>query len=186
MARRFLADVELTETVRTSVVSLCKSIHTSVVELSKRFAAAEKRRNYVTPTSYLELITTFKQLLGKKRKEISFTRKGIHSSCHIGVCMLICLFSCAGYESGLEKLASTADTVKSMQAELEGLKPNLVRAQKEADDLMKVIAEDSVRVEAQQKIVAQEEAVANAKAMDAKKIRDECEAYAHTLFYDIM
>lgn len=68
-----------------------------------------------------------------------------------------------------------------MQAELEGLKPNLVRAQKEADDLMKVIAEDSVRVEAQQKVVAQEEAVANGKAMDAKKIRDECEAYVSLL-----
>jgi len=29
-----------------------------------------RRRNYVTPTSYLELIKTFKNLLNKKRLEI--------------------------------------------------------------------------------------------------------------------
>ncbi len=29
-----------------------------------------RRRNYVTPTSYLELIKTFKKVLGKKRTEL--------------------------------------------------------------------------------------------------------------------
>ena len=80
-----------------------------------------------------------------------------------------------GYESGLDKLASTAEMVKKMQRELESLQPNLVRAQKDADELMKVIATESVTVQAQREVVAQEEAVANEKAMAAKKIRDECE-----------
>ena len=35
-----------------------------------RYYAVLLRRNYVTPTSYLELIKTFKSLLGKKRFQI--------------------------------------------------------------------------------------------------------------------
>ena len=38
--------------------------------LSFRYYAVLRRRNYVTPTSYLELIKTFKSLLGKKRLQI--------------------------------------------------------------------------------------------------------------------
>lgn len=33
-----------------------------------------RRHNYVTPTSYLELIMTFKTLLGLKRNEIQLLR----------------------------------------------------------------------------------------------------------------
>jgi dynein heavy chain len=35
-----------------------------------RYFDTLRRRNYVTPTSYLELIKTFKRLLDKKRMEI--------------------------------------------------------------------------------------------------------------------
>ena len=46
---------------------MCKSFHTSTIELSARFQTELQRHNYVTPTSYLELISTFKALLLKKR-----------------------------------------------------------------------------------------------------------------------
>ena len=35
-----------------------------------RYYETMRRRNYVTPTSYLELIKTFKSLLNKKRLEL--------------------------------------------------------------------------------------------------------------------
>ena len=35
-----------------------------------RFFEMMRRQNYVTPTSYLELIKTFKKVLGKKRTEL--------------------------------------------------------------------------------------------------------------------
>ena len=38
--------------------------------MSENFYEILRRRNYVTPTSYLELILTFKKLLGCKRDEI--------------------------------------------------------------------------------------------------------------------
>jgi hypothetical protein len=64
-----------------------------------------------------------------------------------------------------------------MQQELESLKPNLVRAQKDVEVLMKRIAEESVTVQAERDVVGEQEAVANKQAMGAKQIRDECERY---------
>ena len=46
------------------------SLLQSVRSLSEKFYNVLRRHNYVTPTSYLELILTFKQLLEVKRSEI--------------------------------------------------------------------------------------------------------------------
>ena len=56
--------------MREETVVMCKHFHVSVTALSQRYFETMRRRNYVTPTSYLELIKTFKTLLGKKRLEI--------------------------------------------------------------------------------------------------------------------
>lgn len=70
------------ESVRHALVIMCKYIHVSVTELSAQFLKKEKRHNYVTPTSYLELIKMFKKLLAKKRSEITFAKTGM-SRCNI-------------------------------------------------------------------------------------------------------
>ena len=59
--------------------------------LSCRFRAELSRHNYVTPTSYLELISSFKFLINKKRGEILKMKKR--------------------YEVGLEKLAFASSQV---------------------------------------------------------------------------
>ena len=56
--------------LRTSCVKLCVHFHESVGTLSEKFLRELKRLNYVTPTSYLALITAFKSLLKAKREEI--------------------------------------------------------------------------------------------------------------------
>ena len=56
-----------------------------------RYYAILRRHNYVTPTSYLELILTFKNLLAKKRNEIMLLKQR--------------------YVTGLEKLAFAASQV---------------------------------------------------------------------------
>lgn len=67
MASRFLEDIEMTDESRMGCINMCKSFHTSTIELSACFLSELQRHNYVTPTSYLELISTFKALLEKKR-----------------------------------------------------------------------------------------------------------------------
>ena len=64
---------------------MCQYFHNSVRALSSDFLAELRRNYYITPTSYLGLITSFKDLLKMKQDEI-LQLKG-------------------RYENGLEKLA---------------------------------------------------------------------------------
>ena len=68
VASRFLEEIEMSEDERAGCIMMCKHFHTSTRLLSERFALELERHNYVTPTSYLELISTFKTLLDKKRR----------------------------------------------------------------------------------------------------------------------
>src|SRR5690606_41913828 len=49
-------------------VNACVYFHKTVSDLSKKFKERMKRYNYVTPTSYLELLTTFNTILNKNKK----------------------------------------------------------------------------------------------------------------------
>ncbi|XP_055967922.1 dynein axonemal heavy chain 7 [Sorex fumeus] len=156
VASRFLEEIEMSEEVREGCIDMCKSFHTSTIELSTSFYIELQRYNYVTPTSYLELISTFKILLKKKRSEVMMMKKR--------------------YEVGLEKLDSAASQVASMQLELEALQPQLKVASKEVDEMMLIIEKESVEVAKTEKIVKADETVANEQAMAAKAIKDECDA----------
>lgn len=72
VATKFLetSNIDLDDDARRVCVQMCVYFHQSVGELSVRYLRDVKRYNYVTPTSYLALITTFKTLLQKKREEI--------------------------------------------------------------------------------------------------------------------
>jgi dynein heavy chain len=65
-----------------------------------------KRHYYVTPTSFLELIQTFKQLIGDKRKEVGGSRDR--------------------YANGYKTLIETETKVNEMSEHLEQLKPQLI------------------------------------------------------------
>ena len=60
-----------------------------------------------------------------------------------------------------------------MQKELEELQPKLVVAQKENDEMMKVIDKETIEVEARSKVVKTDEAVANEKAAESQALKDE-------------
>ncbi|XP_065826535.1 dynein axonemal heavy chain 3-like isoform X2 [Oscarella lobularis] len=156
VANKFLEDVELEESVRRETVFMCKQFHQSVRLLSEKFFETLRRHNYVTPTSYLELILTFKTLLGRKRNEIMTLKRR--------------------YTTGLEKLAFAASQVSTMQEELVALQPELKKTQEETEKLMGVIEKDTVEVEAKKQVVAADEAVANEAAAKAKAIQRDCQS----------
>ncbi|XP_078184177.1 dynein axonemal heavy chain 7 isoform X4 [Callithrix jacchus] len=156
VASRFLEEIEMSEEIRDGCIDMCKSFHTSTINLSKSFFVELQRHNYVTPTSYLELISTFKLLLEKKRSEVMKMKKR--------------------YEVGLEKLDSASSQVATMQSELEALQPQLKVASKEVDEMMIMIEKDSIEVAKTEKIVKADEAIANEQAMASKAIKDECDA----------
>lgn len=49
---------------------LCVRFHEDVQHLAADFLAQQRRHYYVTPTSYLELLTSYKKLLAKKQEEV--------------------------------------------------------------------------------------------------------------------
>ncbi|XP_044097135.1 dynein axonemal heavy chain 7 [Neovison vison] len=156
VASRFLEETEMSEEIREGCITMCKNFHTSTIDLSTSFYVELQRYNYVTPTSYLELISTFKTLLEKKRSEVMKMKKR--------------------YEVGLDKLDSAASQVAAMQTELEALHPQLKVASKEVDEMMAIIERESVEVAKTEKVVKADETIANEQAMAAKAIKDECDA----------
>lgn len=132
VAQRFLEDVEMADDLRTACVGLCQEFHESTRALSERFQTETRRMNYVTPTSYLGLINTYKVLLANRRKAVMSQKRR--------------------YEVGLEKLASASSQVDGMKAELTALQPQLVVAQKETDEAMVVIEQKTKEAAAKQEV----------------------------------
>lgn len=68
VATRFMADVDVpTEEIREALSEHMSFVHLSIGEANVRFKEMERRNNYTTPTSYLELINFYKSLLGSKQ-----------------------------------------------------------------------------------------------------------------------
>ncbi|XP_069141245.1 dynein axonemal heavy chain 3-like isoform X4 [Argopecten irradians] len=155
VANKFLDDVEMSQEVREETVVMCKHFHESVRALSEKYYDILRRRNYVTPTSYLELIKTFKNLLNKKRLEILTLKNR--------------------YQVGLEKLNFSEQQVNIMQQELVELKPKLEETSRDTEDLIKYIEKERIEVESVKAVVEKDEAIANEAASEARSIKIECE-----------
>lgn len=69
VAKKFLDEVDLGEdTVRNAVVEFMPFSFGSVNKMSKKFFETERRYNYTTPKTFLELIKLYKNVLANKRK----------------------------------------------------------------------------------------------------------------------
>ncbi|XP_037073992.1 LOW QUALITY PROTEIN: dynein heavy chain 3, axonemal-like, partial [Pollicipes pollicipes] len=157
VAHHFLRDVpDMDEDLRLGCVFVCQHFHESVRVMSQRYLAELNRHNYVTPTSYLELILAFKALLQRKRDDILTLRQR--------------------YVTGLEKLEFAASQVSVMQDELTSLQPQLIETSAQTEKLMIKIEQDTMEVEAKKEIVGADEATANEAAAAAQAIKDDCES----------
>ena len=103
---------------------MCKVIHKTVVSNTESFRLELSRHNYVTPTSFLELLNVFGKIFDLKKQEINLARTRT--------------------KTGLDKLLYSAGEVAKLQAELETMKPLLETAVREAAETMVKISEDTV------------------------------------------
>jgi len=156
VANHFLNDgIDLAPEIKAGVIDVCVDMQERVSASSLAFLNELRRYYYVTPTSYLELINTFKNLIGTKRSEVLSQKQR--------------------YENGLEKLRDTAQQVETMQVELEALQPKLVVATKETNEMLAKIKVMSADAAKKAESVAQEEALCKAQAASAQAQKDECE-----------
>ncbi|XP_026189143.1 dynein heavy chain 12, axonemal isoform X3 [Mastacembelus armatus] len=156
VAVSFLKSLEMSKNERQEVIPICKTFHTSAQQLSERFLSELGRHNYVTPTSYLELIAAFQLLLTQKRDTVMNAKQR--------------------YTNGLDKLAFAESQVGEMKKELVDLQPKLEQAKIDNDKMMKVIEVESVEVEAKSKVVRVDEEAATVKANEAQALKNECES----------
>lgn len=108
VARTFMRSLDMEPAVRDACVEMVEYFHASTISWAQKFEEQLKRKYYVTPTSFIELIRTFQTLLTDKRKVVKD---------------LI-----AKYENGFEKIVSTEAAVGKMQENLIKLQPELKRA----------------------------------------------------------
>ena len=80
------------------IVAMCSTMHKTVSVKSAQYLDEMRRHNYVTPTSYLELINMIKMVLEMRQKAVSEKRKRLMN--------------------GLDKLNTTKSEVATLQQQL--------------------------------------------------------------------
>jgi dynein heavy chain, axonemal len=128
----------------------------SVADASARFYNEFGRKNYVTPTSYLEMLRSFKSLYKDTFHNITMQRDR--------------------YTTGLEKLEFAAGQVAVMQKKLQDLQPQLKVTSDETEKIMVKIERDTAEAEKKKEVVGADEAAANEAAAASQAIRDDCES----------
>ena len=156
VAQEFLSTLSVAEELREPLADACVAMHSGVTKLSSRYLAEARRHFYVTPTSYLELIQSYKDLLAGKQKEVKEVQER--------------------YTVGLEKLVATEQSVAEMKEELIALQPKLVEAGEKTAAAMVVIAAETEEADKVKELVAKDEATASEEAARVKAIKDDCEA----------
>ncbi|KAH1020081.1 hypothetical protein HUJ04_009807 [Dendroctonus ponderosae] len=155
VALQFLKDVEdlnVSETILNGIVVVFQFMHASVVEASERYLQELSRHNYVTPTSYLELLSSYTELMNKKKGSLT-----------------------EGFLLGLSKLQITSEEVKVLQEQLKEMKPALQVAAKDADEMIQIIAADTIVAEETKEIVEREEQEATKKAEATQLIAEDAQ-----------
>jgi len=155
VAQRFLSEIDLTDDVRQSCVQMVQTFHTTTQEARERFLREQRRYYYVTPTSYLELIQSFKRLLAMKRKEVQELRDK--------------------YANGYDCLIRTEESVGKMEEELIEMKPQLIEKSKEVDAQAEIVEKETVEAEKVREVVDAEASVAQEAADKTNAIKMDCE-----------
>jgi dynein heavy chain len=111
-----------------------------------------RRINYVTPTSFLELLSMYKKILKTQRTKVEKGRNRL--------------------SRGLEVLKTAAVEVDKLQTTLENNAPILEKTQIEVESTKKIILEKTTKAEAVKSVVLVEEEEASKQAAEVKEIKD--------------
>ncbi|KPI86557.1 putative dynein heavy chain [Leptomonas seymouri] len=169
-----LADVVPAD-FHTLLPQLCVDVHASTTHMAQQYYDELRRRYYITPTSYLEFIESYKALLLAQRNRVEA--------------------QLAQVENGTEKMRETEETITKMKAEIEVKRPLLEKASAETQEVVADLkvrqtkaADVQVQVRAQQdsatvqqRDASQIAAEANARLAEAKPIIDKAKAALDTI-----
>ncbi len=131
-------------------------IHSSVSEASEAFFHELRRRNYTTPTSYLELTKAYIQLMKAEKLKLPVFIKR--------------------YKKGLERMAATNKMVDSIKENLIKLAPEIDKKEKETEKLVVIIEEKTKIAQENEKICQKDNQEAEVLLKEVEVIKNECDA----------
>ena len=148
VAARFLAEVEFpSDEVRNGIAQHMANVHLSIDEANREFKERERRINYTTPTSFLELINFYKGLLDTKRGVIDDQIMRL--------------------ETGLNIMQRTNDRVDLLKKELD-IKMQDVEVEKvKTNELIEKVGEESNIAEKEEAIAKEKEEATSIVANNA-------------------
>lgn len=157
VAARFLSssNLKLGAELEGKLITFFQYIHQSIEKASIEFLNKMRRHYYVTPTSYLELLSTYNEVLNFKRKEVGTLRDRL--------------------SIGVEKLVSTEIAVNELQANLTEMEPKLIQTQADVEEMIIQITKDKAAAAETKAIVEKEEAAASKQAAETKAIADDAQ-----------
>jgi len=157
VAERFIQDVEMSgpDDLKKNLAIHMAEEHLSVAKMSQQYLETQRRYNYVTPKSYLELISFFKYLLNNKRNDLQNLIDRL--------------------DVGLSTLRKTSDDVTELQKDLKITMEKVEEKKIATDKLIEEMSAQQADAQIQEDAAQIEAKKANEESQKAKKIEDEAE-----------
>jgi dynein heavy chain len=155
VAQKFLEEIDVGSKpeVRDNIAYHVAEVHASVGIISQDFLREERRINYTTPKSCLELIGFYKQLLGARRAKMFANIKRL--------------------DTGLETLKRTNDDVEKLQESLKEKKKEVEAKKAATDALLEEMGQQREEAQQQNAIAEKEKAKADKATEQAKKLEEQ-------------
>ena len=153
VSEQYLANVKLeSDEINKAVARACVDIHLSITKANELFYNELRRKYYITPKSYLDLINMYVQLLAEKREEYSVSRDRL--------------------VNGLNKLTQTNEVVDTMKEELNKLQPILKEKSESTTKLIAQVEKEKEEAEKVKKVVSAEAAEVDKSTAETQAIKD--------------
>eukprot|EP00656_Telonema_subtile_P010460 TRINITY_DN15046_c0_g1_i4.p1 TRINITY_DN15046_c0_g1~~TRINITY_DN15046_c0_g1_i4.p1 ORF type:complete len:1064 (+),score=225.06 TRINITY_DN15046_c0_g1_i4:97-3288(+) len=155
VAGRFLAEIDLGgDEMVTKVADFMAMCQEGITATSEEYMSQEKRYCYTTPKSFLELISLYKKLLGKKRSELVENSERL--------------------ETGIHKIQEAGAQVAALQEVLKRESVEVEEARTKTAQLLEHVSKEKAIVEEQSEIAAVEEAKTNKIVAEVEAFASDC------------
>jgi dynein heavy chain len=156
VAGRFLADVpNIDEALLENLQFHCAFAHMAVNDASGAYFNEDRRYNYTTPKSYLELISLYKSMLEQKRLDLKHAKERL--------------------ENGVDKIAQASAQVADLQANLKEEQVIVEEKKANTDALIVSIGQEKAIVDEAVEAGSADEAECAAIAEEVSAFQAECE-----------
>mmetsp|Transcript_166710 Transcript_166710/g.405134 ORF Transcript_166710/g.405134 Transcript_166710/m.405134 type:complete len:2545 (+) Transcript_166710:2-7636(+) len=157
VGRRFIEELEgMAPEVKDNIANHMAEVHMTVTDISVRYLQNQRRHNYVTPKSFLELIAFYKHILAEKRASVGRLIERL--------------------DVGLSTLRKTAADVAELQVDLQHTMVKVKEKVEATDELLVMMGKQRGEAEEQQAFAKVEAEKASSAAAAADKTQREADA----------